>query len=402
VARQVRRERGARHEAQYLSRRIVAVVAALLLVTPAGCSAAPTPGRGTGSGPRTAVAPSQAARPAHPTSDRPQVTFPWAPGRPQLGMNVFWIDDSRDSDEVVRAKARRAADYLVTVDANSVTLSFPFYTAGPRASSVRATSSTPSPHRVAIALDELRRSGLRTTLRPLMDEKSLVAAGGGNWRGSVEPADRDAWFASYSTFLDPYLKVARSAGATTFVIGAELTSLEGDPRWRALVRKAEQVFGREISYAVNWDSYVRGPSRMPVDHLGIDAYFPLQVSDDASVGTLAAGWNRWLDRRSAGPLVGVAFAEVGLPAESSAYRHPAAWGSTRGRALNLAVQQRWFTAACQVARQRKMAGLYWWKVDFHEDPVQADPAQDRHDSFVGRPGEDAIQSCFSAWGSSAR
>jgi hypothetical protein len=317
-------------------------------------------------------------------------------------MNVYWVDDTRDSDEVVRAKARRVADYLVTVDANSVTLSFPFFTAGPRASSVRAASSTPSPHRVAIALDELRRSGLRTTLRPLMDEKSLLAAGRGNWRGSIEPADRDAWFASYFGFLAPYLKVARSARATTFVVGAELSSLEGDPRWRGLVGKAEQLFGREISYAVNWDSYVRGPAPMPVGHLGIDAYFPVEVADDASVSTLAAGWNRWLDRRSTGPLTGVAFAEVGLPAENGAYRHPAAWGGTQGRALNLAVQQRWFTAACQVARQRKMAGLYWWKVDLHEDPVHADPGQDRHDSFVGRPGEDAIQSCFSAWGSSAR
>jgi hypothetical protein len=317
-------------------------------------------------------------------------------------MNVYWVDDPGDSEEVIRAKARRIVDYLITIDANSVALSFPFFTQGPTASSVFATRSTPSAGRVGIALDEFRRSGLRISLRPLMDEQALLAVSRRSWRGNIQPVDRDAWFASYRKLITPYLEAANRARATTFIIGAEMNSLEGDPRWRALVSRAKQTFHREIAYAVNWDSYVSRPTQMPVDHLGVDAYFPLEVGDDASTGTLAAGWNRWLDRRATGPLPGLTLSEVGLPAEDGAYRHPAAWGGTSGRALNLAVQQRWFSAACQVARQRKMAGLYWWKIDFHDDPIRADRANDRHDSFIGRPGEDAIQSCFSAWGSSAR
>jgi hypothetical protein len=334
---------------------------------------------------------------APPPPDRPEVTFPWRPGRPQLGMNVYWADDPRDSDDVVRAKARRVVDYLIPLDVNSVALSFPFFTAGPRASSVSATTSTPSVRRVGIALDEFHRNGLRTTLRPLMDEQSLVAADRRAWRGAIQPADRDAWFASYRKLITPYLQAARRSGATTFIIGAELSSLEGDPRWRPLIAQANQVFGREIAYAVNWDSYVSRPTEIPVEHVGVDAYFPVDAGDDASTGDLAAGWNQWLDRRSRGPLRDLTVSEVGLPAEDGAYRHPAVWGSS-SRPLNLAVQQRWFTAACEVARQRRMAGLYWWKVNFHDDPVRADPARDPHDSFIARPGEDAIQACFSAWG----
>jgi hypothetical protein len=329
------------------------------------------------------------------------VTFPWKPGRPQFGMNVYWIDNPRDSEEVIRAKARRIIDYVIPLDANSIALSFPFFTSGPRASSVFATRATPSARRVGIALDEFRRSGLRTTLRPLMDEKALVAVNVYSWRGSIQPADRDAWFASYRKLVIPYLQAAQRSHAATFVIGAELNSLENDPRWGALVGQARHVFGAQIAYAINWDSYVSRPIRLPADQFGIDAYFRLDVGDDASTNLLVAGWNQWLDRRANGALPKLLLSEVGAPAENGAYHHPAVSGSTRGRPLNLAVQKQWFAAACQVARQRKMAGLYWWKVDFHEDPLRADPVRDKHDSFVGRPAEDAIQSCFSAWGSSS-
>jgi hypothetical protein len=92
---------------------------------------------------------------------------------------------------------------------------------------------------------------------------------------------------------------------------------------------------------------------------------------------------------------------VGAPAEDGAYHHPGVWGSAGGR-LNLAVQERWFQAVCRVARARRMAGVYWWKLDFHTDPAAADPQRDVHDSFVGRPGERAIRSCFAAWAAASR
>jgi len=316
-------------------------------------------------------------------------------------MNVYWQDNREDSEEVLRAKARRIVDYIVTLDANSVAISFPFFTSGPLASEVYAGASTPSPRRVGIVLDEFHRSGLRSMLRPILDERSLLAAGIHNWRGNIRPASRDEWFTSYRRLLAPYVKAAHANHATTFVIATELNSLEGDPRWAGLVGESKRAFGGEIAYAVNWDNYVNRPIDMPVERFGIDAYFPLELGDGASVSMLVAGWNRWLEQRTGGPLPGLILSEVGAPAENGAYHHPGVWG-TAGGPLNLAVQKRWFTAACQVARQRAMAGLYWWKLDFHVDPARADPRSDMHDSFVGRPAEDAIQSCFSAWGSSSR
>jgi hypothetical protein len=400
VGRRSGRRPGRRDRVGRPRRVVAAAVVALVGLSLTACSAFDSSGRGADVPDDTGAAPSNASPSAQPPPPGPQVTLPWKPGRPQLGMNVYWIDSPTDSEEVIRGKARRMVDYLITLDANSVAISFPFFTSGPRASSVFGTRSTPSARRVGIALDEFHRGGLRTTLRPLLDEKSLLAVSRHSWRGNIEPVDRDAWFASYREFLTPYLQAAQRGRAATFVIGGELSSLESDPRWGPLIRVAKQIFRDEIAYAVNWDSYVRRTTHMPVDRLGIDAYFPLEVGDDVSTSTLVRGWNLWLDRRAKGPPPHLILSEVGAPAENGAYRHPATWAST-GRPLNLAVQKRWFTAACQVARQRKMAGLYWWKVDFHEDPVRADPLRDKHDSFVGRPAEDAIQSCFSAWGSSS-
>jgi hypothetical protein len=70
---------------------------------------------------------------------------------------------------------------------------------------------------------------------------------------------------------------------------------------------------------------------------------------------------------------------------------------TPGAALDEDIQRRWFGAACRAARDRNLAGLYWWKLDLYFDPAQADPANDRHDTFLGRPAERTIRECFAGW-----
>jgi len=369
-----------------------ALLAAVVLAVMLGaCS----PGSGSGDPETPGGAGLTRASPATPT--RPPVTFPWSPGRPQLGMHVYWIDNPRDTEEILRAKARRIVGYAAPLNVNSLALSFPVHTEGPRSSTVRAGRETPTADRIGAVLDELRRSRMRTTLRPLLDERSLQAADPKAWRGSIQPASRDRWFADYGQLLVPYLRVAQTNRVTTFVLGAELNSLEQDPRWAGLIAQARREYRGELGYSVNWDSFAKRKLRMPVDRLGVDAYFPVDADDDAPVRTLVTGWQQWLDRRTADALPDLVFDEVGAPAEKGGYRHPGVWG-TAGHALDLAVQQRWFTAACQVARDREMAGLYWWKLDFHTDPATADPVRDHHDSFVGRPAEQAIKTCFAAWG----
>ncbi|MFI7501848.1 glycoside hydrolase family 113 [Streptomyces sp. NPDC049687] len=366
-------------------RRRLILLALLPLLLTAGCV---TPGLG---GPAATTASASASRNPVPA----RVPRPWRPGDPQLGAQVLWYTYRGESDSSVRTQALRLVNYMVGKHMNAISMTFPFTTAGPTASQVGASSQTPSARHLGMLMDVAAAAGLRITLRPLLDERDLTARDPLAWRGSLAPADRAAWFRSYETFLAPYLALAARHHARTFVIGAELTSLESDPRWRSVIAAARRSFSGEISYDANWDDYVSRHIPVPVDHLGVDAYFPLSgLGDDASVADLTAGWQRWLDRKSTGRLPRIVLTEVGIPAESGAYRHPAAWKG--GGRLDPTVQKRWFEAACKVARDRDMAGLYWWNLDFHADLAAGAPTGS-HTSFLGRPAEAVISSCFRTW-----
>ncbi|MEV0170747.1 hypothetical protein AB0I00_06410 [Streptomyces sp. NPDC050803] len=319
----------------------------------------------------------------------------WKEGMPQWGVQLYWEDNPEHSLEYVEKQARLHANYLVGLHANSVSVSFPFFTGHIESTKISRGDKTPTPDRLARILEIFHEAGLRTTVRPLMDEKSLDTDNGG-WRGNIEPADLDAWFSSYEKFLTPYLKAAQKEQATTFVIGTELNSMEGDAHWDTLVDNAEKLFSGEVAYDANWDAYVRGPVTMPVNHLGIDAYFPVKVDDDASIDTLVEGWNKWLDRKATGTLPKITIAEAGIGAMNGAYHAPGDFYTKR--AVNQQVQANWYTAVCQVVQERQMSGVYWWSIYFDDNPNDKpdDKKQSRLD-FAGRPlSEKAVKTCFTS------
>ncbi|NUO46881.1 MAG: hypothetical protein HOV82_33205 [Streptomyces sp.] len=330
-----------------------------------------------------------------PTADPLKVAEPWKKGMPQWGVQLYWEEEkTKRSDAFIEKQAEKHAKYLIGLGANSVSISFPFYIESRTSNVLSEGAKTPSPARVERVLKVFKDAGFRTTLRPIMDEGSLKQANG--WRGNIEPDSRSAWFASYKKLVTPYLKVADEAKTNTFVIGTELNSLEGDVGWGALVSSAEKSFSGEVSYDANWDNYVRGRISMPVNHLGVDAYFPVKVADTASVGTLVKGWNDWLDRKATGTLPNILIAESGIGAMKGAYHAPGDFYARR--TVNEKVQANWYTAVCQVVQERQMQGVYWWSIHFDDDPNTApdDKTASRLD-FAGRPlTEKAIKTCFSS------
>ncbi|WP_222722213.1 glycoside hydrolase family 113 [Actinomadura alba] len=329
-----------------------------------------------------------------PTGRGVRVDRIWKPGMPQWGVQTYWEENRKQSNAYIERKAGELADYLIGLHANAVSISFPLYTGGITSTTISRGAKTPSPQRMARVLQVFNDAGLRTTIRPIMDEKSLNPPRG--WRGSIEPASRGAWFVSYSRFLAPYLQMAQKSKVTTVVVGTELNSMEGDPHWKSLVSKAGKIYSGEIAYDANWDNYVAGHVNMPVDHLGVDAYFPIKVPDTASVNTLVAGWNTWLDKKKRGPLPKIVLSEAGIGAMNGAYHAPGDFYTRR--AVNPNVQANWYTAICRIVQQRKMSGVYWWSIYFDDDPNT--PPDDRAASrldFAGRPrSEKAIRTCFTS------
>jgi hypothetical protein len=332
---------------------------------------------------------------ASSTADALQVAKPWKQGMAQWGVQLYWEEEkTKRSDTFIEKQARKQAEYLIGLGANSVSVSFPFFIQNSTSDTLSAGAKTPSPERLQKVLKVFKDAGFRTQVRPILDEGTLKPAK--HWRGDIDPASRSAWFASYKKFLTPYLRAADDAKTNTFVIGTELNSLEGDVGWEPLVSSAEKNFSGEVSYNANWDNYVTGRINMPVNHLGVDAYFPVKAPDTAPVSDLVKGWNTWLDRKATGPLPKILVSETGIGAMNGAYHAPGDFYARR--TVNPQVQANWYKAVCQVVQDRKMQGIYWWSLWFDDDPnTKPDDKVASRLDFAGRPlSEAAIKSCFTS------
>jgi hypothetical protein len=316
----------------------------------------------------------------------------WQPGDPEWGVHIYWEAQRGESDTIVRARARRMFRYIVGLNANSIAVSFPFFMDTRYSSTVWGSSKrTPSVHQMKIFLEEARRSRLRVTLRPLLDEINLDPPKG--WRGNIEPPDRDQWFTSYQRFIKPYLEIAEQLKVPTFVLGTELNSLEADPRWKILRGWAGTLYKGETAYAANWDNFVYRKIKSPAPRLGVDAYFPVKVPDDAPVSAIRDSWKQWLRKSENGKLSGQVLYEAGIVAQNGAYRAPGDFYNKR--AYNEQVQANWYRGVCQAVKDVGMHGIYWWGVEFRADPKTVKPRQETRFGFINRKKtEREIRSCF--------
>jgi hypothetical protein len=329
-----------------------------------------------------------------------RVARPWHPGTSQLGVQVYWAANGTDPERTVWVKSQRVVDYVTSLGANSVTVSFAFFTPGIQASTMAARRGTPSPRQIEILTHEAVLAGLRVTLRPILDETSLHPPEG--WRGSIRPDSVPGWFENYRAFLRPYLVAAQHQQVATFVLGTEFNSMEPHPQWADLVASAHAVFSGDVSYDLNYDNYGRGLYPFGMDGYGVDAYFPVKVPDTAPDAVVGAGMDAFLATVKHTAPRGVVMSEVGIAARRGAYVKPGDF-TTWGR-YDAHIQPTWYRAACEVARRHRFAGIYFWKVDFDADPAHPAGVHQPTFDFIGRPAsEQAIRQCLSSpWSVPAR
>ena len=327
----------------------------------------------------------------------PTVARPWHRGVPQLGIQVYWTANPDDeSDAVVAAKSRRIIDYAISLNANSIAVSFPFYTSGISSDQVYAKAGvTPTPGHIAIFLAEAARSHIRVTLRPVLNEDALVQQNSLAWRGSIQPSSVTGWFRSYRLLLLPYLSVAQAGHAATFVIGTELESLERSPYWHGLISSVKAVYGGQLAYDENFDEFAAGPAVLPLETDDVDAYPRFDLPDSASVGQLTSAWDSWLAVHPLAVRRQLTLSEVGIVAVANSYDDPGAWISTASLPVDAKVQATWYRAVCNaVSDEHVNGGLYWWEISFDADPAHPGPFLSDRLTFVGRPAAQVIRSCF--------
>ncbi len=221
---------------------------------------------------------------------------------------------------------------------------------------------TPTPEELARAIATARRHGLEVMVFPILRLARRTSA---EWRGVLKPDDEEAFFDSYESFVMTYGRAAAAAGASAFIVGSELNSLEKrDARWRTLIARMRGVFPGKLLYSANWDRYERVPFWDALDAVGISAYYELAPwgTERPDIDSMVAAWQpvraklAAFSRRVGRPIY---FTELGYPSQVGAASRP--WDETRRAAYDEEEQRRCFIAFARAfATDETLAGAWVW------------------------------------------
>jgi len=313
----------------------------------------------------------------------------------EAGMNVYLEqkDVTAAGDDYI-GTVLQLLDRLEQADVNSVSLTWPVFTDGRRSSVVFEGVETPSKDALATFSAVAQARGFGVLFHPILDEASIVLSGPEHWRGTISPWEVDSWFESYTALMVDYAEIAHSTGADSFIIAAELTSMEQHAdHWRTVISQVRDVYpDGKITYASN-----RGVSQEfpwdAVDYIGVDAFFDLDVPVDASVEQMTTDLliqqkQILLEAKAVGlPLV---FTEVGTTAQAGSFRRSWVWDH-QTRSDHLA-QARYYQAVCDVWKEH-LQGIYWWKTTLY--PVQPKTKESLYGfNPFGKTAENVVRSCF--------
>ncbi|CAN5398041.1 hypothetical protein BH09PAT4_BH09PAT4_00360 [soil metagenome] len=332
-----------------------------------------------------------ASQPEVPEEQIVKVEKPWQAGEFQEGIQLYWHTRGREED--IKVAAERNLDYIVSLGANSVGITFPIFVDGKTPTKAYGDSEqTPTPKELDTVISLAKQRDLRVTIRPIIDEQSITAEDPSAWRGLMQPENTEAWFDSYTKLLTSYVPAMKKHGVEEIVVGSELTALQGDTeQWQSLQTSLQRAgYQGKVSYGLNWNNWQAMPS---FKQLGLDAYPSIQLPDSASVPQLTGALSGWLEQISPADRKRLTIQEVGIAAVDGAYERPWDWGEDKDN-YNFTVQARWFRAFNTAARRAGVEGIYYWFIDSNGDPATTDPQEDGAMNIVDRPAAEAIKQAF--------
>jgi hypothetical protein len=251
---------------------------------------------------------------------------------------------------------------IVALGATHVALVVPLYQTDATSHDIGLdTRRSPTLSVIADVIRAARRDRLEVMLVPIV---RLSAPRAGEWRGTLAPTDRAAWFRRYGDVLGELAAVGAVTGAARLAVGSELTSLDGAlDHWRPLVERMRAIFSGKLVYSANWDHYRSAPLYDLVDEEGISAYFNLRdASGPADDAALEAGWRRVrreIDAWRVGRTRPLIFTELGYRSRAGATAAP--WDETTGGTPDVEEQRRAFAAFRRVwATAPNLTGVYVW------------------------------------------
>jgi hypothetical protein len=258
---------------------------------------------------------------------------------------------------------------------------------------------------VATAIAQAHAAGLRALVVPHLWMESSYK---GDWRGEIDPGDDaewERWAASYRTFLLEWARVAEAASADMLAVGVELRSWVTStraPAFAAIIDDVRRVYSGPLTYAANWDDVEDTVIWGSLDVIGVNAFFQLSETPNASSDVLREGGKAVADKMRAvastwqKPIV---FTELGYTTIADPAYKPWIWPEAMGKVVPdlaaQAAQDRAYTALlAPLFDESWFAGLFVWR--FYADPDDMSQEAEWGFSPRGKLAELAVRDAFAA------
>jgi hypothetical protein len=190
-----------------------------------------------------------------------------------------------------------------------------------------------------------------------------------------------------------YALLAEMYDIDILCVGVEMskTTQSQEGRWRDLIRALRTVYRGRMTYAANWGTEFESISIWAdLDYIGMNCYYPLSDSKDASDADLAQGIDAALSRLDdVGARFGkpVIITEVGFTSMEAPWVAP--YERRRNAPADVEAQARCYELFFQGLTGREhCAGVYWWKW-----PSFLEYGGPRHTGFTpnGKPAEEVVR-----------
>ncbi|NLN61579.1 MAG: hypothetical protein GX146_01690 [Myxococcales bacterium] len=225
-----------------------------------------------------------------------------------------------------------------------------------------------------------QQRGLRVALIPHLYVMS------GQWRGDIDfpkAAQWATWFAAYKQYLLRWAAVARDISADLFSIGVEFKSSSNyhEETWRQLIAEVRRVYPGPLTYSANWDEVEQVPFWDALDHIGINAFWPLARKPGDGYAIIRAITEMLADELEALSVFygkPILFTEMGIKSATDAALAPWEWPEhLSGMRYDEAYQAMAYDAFFDAMRPRSwFSGLFIWK-------YFADPFDETQEALTG-------------------
>jgi len=238
------------------------------------------------------------------------------------------------------------------------------------------------------AIHKAKELGLNVCLKP------VVNCADGTWRAHINFFDLDVpcepkwsdWFASYTTFILHYARIAEETGCEMFCVGCEMVQTDRrESEWRELIAEVRIIYSGIVTY--NCDKYQEGQIKWwdAVDIISSSGYYPI---DD---------WEEQLNRIEKvvseydKPFF---FMEAGCPSREGSQFIPNDWGLAGTPSEE--VQRQFYETMFSHTDKREWVGgfmLWDWPARLYEE---ADASANDDYCMYGKQAEQTVRQYYAA------